>query len=93
MIDYATMHNFVSAVLAQAMQATTINTKPIWLTLGNKFMVPSTKLAKLSISFTFRAAQTVWCHIVPEMSALVIFGMDWLTQINPKINWSEITLV
>ena len=34
----------------------------------------------------------VWCHAVPELSALVIIGMDWLTQINPKINWSKKTI-
>ena len=83
------MHNFVSAALVQAVQATTINIEPICVTLGNKFKVLSTKLAKLSISFTSGAAQMVWCYVVPELSALVILGMDWLTQLNPKINWSE----
>ena len=31
----------------------------------------------------------VKCHIVPEVSTLVNLGMDWLTQLNPKINWFE----
>ena len=63
----------------------------MYVTLGNKFKVLSTKLAKLSISFASGAIQMVWCYIVPELSATVIFGMDWLTQINPKNNWSEKT--
>ena len=29
---------------------------------------------------------------MPELSALVIIRMDWLTQINPKINWSGKTI-
>ena len=37
LIDSGTMHNFVSAVLAQAVQATTINAEPMCVTLGNKF--------------------------------------------------------
>ena len=41
------------------------------------------------ILFASGAAQMVWCHAVPKLSALVILGMDWLTQLNPKINWSE----
>ena len=81
------MNNFVSTALAQAVKATTINAEPICVTLGNKFKVLSTKLAKLSILFASGAVQIVWCHIVPELSALVILGMDWLTQINPKTNW------
>ena len=59
------------------------------VTLGNIFKVLSAKLAKLSISFTSGAAQMVLCHIVPEFSAPVILGMDWLTQINLKTNWLE----
>ena len=91
LIDSGAMHNFVSAVLVQAVQAITINTEPIFGNLGNKYKVLSAKLAKLSISFAYGAAQMVWCCVVPELSALVIFGMDWLTQISPKINWSEKT--
>ena len=44
--------------------------------LGIKFKVLSTKLAKLSTSFTSSTAQMVWCFIVPELSALVIFKID-----------------
>ena len=59
------------------------------MTLGNRFKVLSTKLAKLSISFASGATQMVQCHIVPKLSAPVILGMNWLTQLNPKINCSE----
>ena len=89
MIDSGAVHNFVSAAFAQAAQATTINVEPMCVILGNKFKVLSAKLAKLSISFASGAAQMVWCYVVPELSAPVIFGMDWLTQLNPKINWAE----
>ena len=56
------MHNFVSALFLQAVQATIINIEPMYVTLGNKLKVLSTKLAKLSISFTSGAAQTVLCY-------------------------------
>ena len=46
------------------------------VTLGKKFKGLSRKLANLSISFASGAAQKVWCHVVPEISALVILGMD-----------------
>ena len=82
----------MSAVLGQAVQATNINAEPICVTLGNKSKVLSAKLAKLSILFASGAAQMVWCHVVLELSAPVIFRMDWLTQINPKINWSVKTI-
>ena len=91
MIDSGTVHNFVSAVLVKAVKATTINAEPMCVPLGNKIKVFSTKLGKLSISFASGAAQTVWCYIVPELSAPVILGMDWLTQINPRISWSKKT--
>ena len=81
----------MSAILAQVVKATTINVKPICLTLGNKFKVLGAKLAKLSISFTHGATQIVWCHIVPKLSALVILGIDWLPQINPKNSWFKKT--
>ena len=45
LIDSGAMHNFMSAVFAQAVQATTINVEPICITLGNKFKVISAKLA------------------------------------------------
>ena len=83
------MHNFVSAALVQAVKATTINTKPMCVTLGNKFKVLSIKLAKLSILFAFGATQMVRCHIIPELTAPIILRIDWLMQINPKINCSE----
>ena len=89
LVNSGAMHNCVSAALVQAVKATTINAKPTCITLGNKFKVLSTKLAKLRISFTYGATQMVWSHVVPELSALVILGMDWLTQIKPKINWSK----
>ena len=82
------MHNFVSAALVEAVQATTINIEPMYLILVNEFKVHSTKLAKLSILFTSGAAQMVWCYIVHKLSAPIILRMDWLTQFNPKINWS-----
>ena len=72
LIDSGEMHNFVSAALVQAVKAISINVEPICVTLGNKYNVISNKLAKLSISFASRAAQMVWYHIVPELSALVI---------------------
>ena len=61
----------------------------MFVTLGNNSKVLSTKLANLSISFTSGATQMVECHVVPKLSALVILGIDWLTQTNRKINWSE----
>ena len=64
-IDSGAMHNFVSAVLIQAVQATTINTEPMCVTLGNKFKVLSTRLAKASILFASGATQMVWCHVMP----------------------------
>ena len=92
LVDSGETHNFVSAALTQAVKATTINTEPMCVTLGNKFKVLSTKLAKLSISFASGAAQIVWCHIMSELSTLVILEMDWLTQINPRINWTKKTI-
>ena len=86
LIDSGATHNFVNAALAQAVQATNNNAEPIYVTIGNKFKMLSTKLVKLSISFTSGAAQTVWCRIVPELSVPVILGIDWFTQINPTIN-------
>ena len=80
------MHNFVSVAFVQAVNTTTMHTEPMYITLGNKFKVLSTKLAKLSISFAASTAQTVWCYIVPELSAPDILGMDWFTQLNPKNN-------
>ena len=56
LIDSGAMHSYVSAVLMQAVKATTINIEPICVTLGKKPKVLSTKLAKLSISFTAGAA-------------------------------------
>ena len=89
LIDYSAINNFVSAALMQAVKATTINAELMCVTLGNKAKVLSTRLAKLSISFTSEAAQMVWCCVVLEMSVPIILRMDWLTQINPKINCSE----
>ena len=89
LIDSGTMHNFVSAALVQAVQATTINVEPMCVILGKEFKVLSAKLAKLSISFASGAAQTVWCYVVPELSAPVILRIYWLTQLNPKNNWVE----
>ena len=83
------MHNFVSAAFVQAVKATTINLEPMCVILGNILKVLRSKLAKLSISFTSGAAKMVWCCIVPELSAPVLFGMDCLTQLDTKINWSE----
>ena len=88
LIDSSARHNFVSTVLVKAVQATTINIEPICVTLGNKSKVLSAKSAKLNILFT-GVAQMVWCHIVPKLSAPLILGINWLTQFNPKINWSE----
>ena len=51
MIDSGTMKNFVSAALVQAVKAKTINTEAMCVTLGNKFKVLTTKLAKLSNFF------------------------------------------
>ena len=76
LIDSGTIHNFVSAVFMQAVQAMTINIEPMCVTLGNKFKVLIAKLAKLSISFVSGAAPIVWCYIVPEMSAPIILGME-----------------
>ena len=47
LIDSGAMHNFASDTLVQAVQASTINVEPIYITLGNKTKVLSTKLAKL----------------------------------------------
>ena len=83
------MHKFISAALMQAVKAIIINSEPMCVTLGSKFKVFSPKLANLSISFAFGSAQMVWRHNMPQLSALIILGMDWLTQIKPKINWSK----
>ena len=89
LINSGATHNFVSAALVQAVKATTINAEPICVTLGHRLKVLTTRLAKISIVFTSGAAQAVWCHVMPKLSASVIFRMEWLTQINLKINWSE----
>ena len=86
LINSGAMHSFVSIALGQAVQATTINIELICITLGIKFKVHSTKVAKQSISFTFRASQMVWCYVMPKVSAPVVLGIDWLTQLNPKID-------
>ena len=70
------MHNFLSSGFVQAVQAIIIIVEPMCVTLECKFKVLSTKLAKLSISFTSGAAEMVWCCAVPKLSAQVIFKMD-----------------
>ena len=92
LIDSGITHNFVNAALPQSVQVITINVKPKLITLGNKYKVLSNKLAKLRILFTFVTAQMVQCHVMPKLRAPVILGMDWLTQLNLKINWSEKTI-
>ena len=39
LINSGAMHNFMSAALTQAVQATTINIEPICVTWGNKFKI------------------------------------------------------
>ena len=34
----------------------------------------------------------VWCCFVLKLSTLVILGMEWVMQMNPRINWSEKTI-
>ena len=79
LINFGAAHNFMSGALVQAVKITTISAEPMFLTLGNKFKVLSTKLAKLSILFTSGAAKMVLCYVGPEVSAPVILRMDWLT--------------
>ena len=89
LIDSGAVHNFMSAVLMQAVQAIKINVKPMYIILGNIFKVLSDKLTNLSILFASGAAQIVWCYIVPKLSTPNILGMDWFTQLSPIINWAE----
>ena len=70
------MHNFIHATFVQAVKATINNAEPMCVTLGKKIKVLSANLVKLSISFASGASQKVWCHVVPEISALVILAMD-----------------
>ena len=59
------------------------------VTLANGASVVSSKVAEFMVWYGEHAGCKMEASVVPELHTPLVFGMPWLAQFNPTIDWAE----
>ena len=62
------------------------------VSLADKSVVLSTKIAVLSVQIGEHVRQEIEFHVVPRLNHPLILGLQWLRIANPTIDWSMLNI-
>ena len=63
--------------------------KGLEVTLSDSSHVKTLYMCGMPICFRPGLYQTISCHVVDKLSSKLVLGMEWLTSVNPTIQWFD----
>ena len=88
LIDSGATHNFVAKRFVRSVRLHTHLTESLSVTLadGSKLVIQHT--CYLPVKVAPGLSHVVKCHVMPSMPQNLILGMQWLSTVQPLIDWS-----
>ena len=99
MVDYGATHNFISTAMFDILKATAPaevhsghTSEPLRVSLADRTVVLSTKLATIKVMLDNGIVQPIDFRVVWCLNHSLILGLQWLRDHNPRINWTTMTV-
>ena len=99
MVDSGATHNFISTTMPDILKATALaevhwrhTSEPLQVSLADRTVVLSTKLATIKVMLDNGIVQQIDFHVMSRLNHPLILGLQWLHDHNPRINWTTMTV-
>ena len=99
MVDSGATHNSISTTILDILKATAPAevhwrhmSEPLRVSLADRTVVLSTKLATIKVMLDNGIVQPIDFRVVPRLNHPLILGLQWLRDHNPRINWTTMTV-
>ena len=99
MVDSGATHNFFSTTMLDVLKATAPDevhwrhtSEPLRVSLADKTVVLSTKLATIKVMLDNGIVQPTDFCVVPCLNHPLVLGLQWLHDHNPRINRTTMTI-
>ena len=92
MVDSGATHSFFDANVAAQCKLPLLHCSSLAITLANGTQITKKLTCKVPILFNANLMHLVTCHVVNNLTSLVVLGIDWLMEHWPETDWPNYTV-
>ena len=92
LIDSGTTHSLVDAAIVEKHDLPVLPCPGLAVTLADGSEVKTNSVCKLQVHFAPTLLHDVLCHVVLNLTSVLVLGIDWLTTHQPVIDWPNYTV-
>ena len=86
LVDSSAMHGFINANVAAQCKLPLSHCSGLVVTLANDTQVTKKLTCEVPMQFYANLMHLVTCHVVNNLTSLVVLGIDWLMEHWPEID-------
>ena len=92
MVDSGATHSFINTNVAEQCKLPLLHCSSLAVTLANGTQVTIKLIYEVPMQFDANLMHFVTCHVVNNLTSLVVLGIDWLMEHEPEIDWPNYTV-
>ena len=92
MVDSDATHSFIDANVALKFKLPFLHSSGLAVMLANGTQVTTKLMCEVPMQFDANLMHLVTCHVVNNLTSLVVLGIDWLMEHWPEIDWPNYTV-
>ena len=92
LVDSGAMHSFIDANVAVQCKLPLLHCSSLAVMLANGTQVTTKLTCEVPMQFDANLMHLVTCHVVNNLTSLVVLGIDWLIEHQPEIDWPNYTV-
>ena len=86
------MHSFIDANIVEQCKLPLLHCFGLAVMLENGIQITPKLTCEVPMQFDANLLHLVTCHVVNNLTSLVVLGIDWLTEHRPEIDWPNYTV-
>ena len=86
-VDSGALHSFIDANIAVQCKLPLSHCSGLSVMLANGTQITTKLTCEVPMQFDTNLMHLVTCHVVNNLTSLVVLGIDWPMEHRPKINW------
>ena len=92
LVDSGATHSFIDANIAAQCTLPLLHCSGLAVTLENGTQITMKLMYEVPMQFDANLMHLVTCHVVNNLTSLVVLGIDWIMEYRPEINWLNYTV-
>ena len=93
LVDSSAMHNFIDANVVVQCKLSLLHCSGLAAMLANNTQVTTKLTYEVPVQFDTNLIYLVTCHVLTNLTSLVMPGIDCLTEHQPEIDWLNYTVI